>query len=92
MTSGNIQVPGTIALLAATISIITKEVMYKYTIKTADKIKSISMRADAWHQRSDSFSSIGTFIGVLGARLGFKILDPIAAIIVQRKNSPSFET
>lgn len=82
LTSGNIQVPGTIALLAAVISIITKEVMYRYTIKTADKIKSISMRADAWHHRSDVFSSIGTFIGVLGARLGFKILDPIAAIIV----------
>lgn len=82
LISGNIQVPGTIALVAAAISIIAKEVMYRYTIKTADKINSISMRADAWHHRSDVFSSIGTFIGVLGARLGFKILDPIAGIIV----------
>lgn len=82
LISGNIEVPGTIALGAAAISIVTKEVMYRYTIKTADKIKSISMRADAWHHRSDVYSSIGTFIGVLGARLGFKILDPIAGIIV----------
>ena len=56
--------------------------MYWYTIKTARKIKSISMEADAWHHRSDAFSSIGTFVGVLGARLGFPALDPIAGIVV----------
>lgn len=82
LISGNIQVPARIALVAAVASIITKEVMYRYTIRAADKIKSVSMRADAWHHRSDVFSSIGTFIGVLGARLGFEILDPIAGIIV----------
>ncbi len=82
LVSGNIQIPSNIALIAALISIITKEAMYRYTIVTAKKIKSFSMEADAWHHRSDALSSVGTFIGVLGARLGLRILDPIAAIIV----------
>lgn len=82
LINGNIKVPGRVALFAALISIFTKEVMYRYTLKTAKKIKSFSMEADAWHHRSDALSSIGTFIGVLGARLGIGILDPIAAIIV----------
>ncbi len=56
--------------------------MYWYTIKVAKDIKSLSMEADAWHHRSDAFSSIGTFVGILGARMGLRILDPIAAIIV----------
>lgn len=51
-------------------------------MKVAKKIKSISMEADAWHHRSDVLSSIGTFIGIFGARLGFTILDPIAGIVV----------
>lgn len=74
--------PGRIALWAAFISIIVKELMYRYTLKTAKEIKSISMEADAWHHRSDAFSSIGTLVGVIGSRLGFPALDPIAAIIV----------
>lgn len=74
--------PGKIALVAALLSVVVKEVMYWYTIKTAKKIKSTSMEADAWHHRSDAFSSIGTFVGVLGARLGFPALDPIAGVIV----------
>ena len=82
LIGGNIQAPGNIALAAALISIIIKEGMYRYTIKTAKKIKSLSMEADAWHHRSDALSSVGTFVGVLGARLGLRILDPIAAIIV----------
>ena len=82
LLSGNIERPGNIALIAALISIFAKEAMYRYTMKTARKIKSFGMEADAWHHRSDALSSIGTFIGVLGARLGLKILDPIAAIIV----------
>ena len=79
---GEFRQPGKIALIAALISIGINETMYWYTIKTARKIKSISMEADAWHHRSDAFSSIGTFVGILGARLGFPALDPIAGIIV----------
>ena len=82
LINGEIKAPKLIALVAALLSIIIKEGMYWYTIKVAKKIKSISMEADAWHHRSDAFSSIGTFAGVLGARLGFPALDPIAGIIV----------
>ena len=82
LLSGNFVEPKPIALVAAFLSIIIKEGMYWYTSKTAKKIKSISMEADAWHHRSDAFSSIGTFAGVLGARLGIPALDPIAGIVV----------
>jgi cation diffusion facilitator family transporter len=82
LIGGEIKTPGKVALVAALISIATKEGMFWYTIKTAKKIKSFSMEADAWHHRTDALSSIGTFIGILGARMGFKVLDPIAAVIV----------
>lgn len=82
LISGESRTPKSIALIAAFLSIVIKEGMYWYTIKIARKIKSISMEADAWHHRSDAFSSIGTFAGVLGAQLGFSALDPIAGIIV----------
>ncbi len=82
LIKGNIKMPGKIALIAAFISIVVKEGMYWYTIKIAKKIKSISLEADAWHHRSDAFSSLGTFAGILGARMGLVILDPIAGIIV----------
>ena len=82
LISGDFREPGKIALIAALISIIVNEIMYWYTIKAAKKIKSISLEADAWHHRSDAFSSIGTFVGILGARLGMPALDPIAGIIV----------
>ncbi|SDK81624.1 cation diffusion facilitator family transporter [Clostridium cochlearium] len=82
LKSGNYGTPGKIALIAAFVSILSKEFMYRYTINTAKKIGSISMEADAWHHRSDALSSIGTFLGILGARIGFKILDPLTGIVV----------
>ena len=82
LKSGDIKTPGRIALVAAFISIVAKEGMYWYTIKVAKEIRSLSMEADAWHHRSDALSSVGAFIGILGARLGLKILDPIVAVIV----------
>ena len=82
LISGNIKTPGLIALVAALVSIVSKEAMYWYTVKTAKKIKSLSLEADAWHHRSDALSSIGTFVGILGARMGVKVLDPIAGIVV----------
>ena len=82
LKSGDIKIPGRIALIAAIISIGIKEGMYRYTVKVAKEIKSLSMEADAWHHRSDALSSVGTFFGILGARLGLKILDPILAIVV----------
>ena len=59
-----------------------KEALYWYTIIGARKINSVSLKAEAWHHRSDALSSIGSLAGVLGARLGVPILDPIAAIII----------
>ncbi len=77
-----ISTPGTIALIAAVVSIVAKEGMYWYTKKAADRIHSDALRADAWHHRSDALSSVGSLIGVAGAMLGVKILDPVMAGII----------
>jgi len=78
----DLQAPGLLALIAAVMSIVVKEAMYWYTRFYAKKIDSGAMMADAWHHRSDAFSSIGSFIGILGAMLGFPVLDPIAAVVI----------
>ena len=65
----NIQVPGVLALIAAIVSILVKEAMYWYTRHYAKKIDSSALMADAWHHRSDAFSSIGALIGIAGARM-----------------------
>jgi len=74
--------PTLIALIAAIVSILGKELMYWYTIYYAKKIKSEALKADAWHHRSDAFSSIGSLIGIAGSMLGFKVLDSVASIII----------
>lgn len=74
--------PGVLALIAAVVSIVVKEGLYWYTIAAAKRIRSVSLKAEAWHHRSDALSSIGSFAGVLGARLGVPILDPIATIVI----------
>ncbi|MGN0695344.1 MAG: cation diffusion facilitator family transporter [Oscillospiraceae bacterium] len=83
--SGNyseLQVPGVLALAAAIISIVSKEAMYWYTRHYAKKIDSGALMADAWHHRSDAFSSIGALIGIAGARLGFPVMDPVASLVI----------
>lgn len=75
-------VPGMLALTAALISIFSKEVMYWYTRAAAKKIHSSALMADAWHHRSDALSSIGSLIGIAGARMGFAWMDPVAGIII----------
>ena len=77
-----IEIPGVIALVAAFVSIAVKEWMYHYTMHTAKKIKSTALKADAWHHRSDALSSVGSFAGILGARMGLPICDPIASLII----------
>ena len=77
-----LSVPGTLALVAAVASIAIKEGMYWYTRNGAKKIKSDALMADAWHHRSDAQSSIGSFIGIGGAMIGFPILDPIASVVI----------
>ena len=56
--------------------------MFWYTRAAAKKIDSGALMADAWHHRSDALSSVGSFAGILGARMGYPILDPIASVII----------
>lgn len=77
--------PSAIAFWAAVISIIGKEILYQITAKTGKEIESPAVIANAWHHRSDAFSSIGTAIGIgVASFIGssWTILDPIAAIVV----------
>ena len=77
--------PGVVALVAAAVSIVAKEILYRYTIAVARRVDSSMLRANAWHHRSDALSSVATLVGIAGARfLGeqWVILDPIAAIVV----------
>lgn len=74
--------PGIIALVAAVTTLVVQLIMFLYKRMIARRIDSGALMADAWHHLSDALSSVGAFIGVLGARLGFSILDPIAAIVI----------
>ena len=78
----DLQVPGVLALAAALVSIMVKEVMFWYTKMNAAKIDSSALMADAWHHRSDALSSIGALIGIGGARLGFPIMDSVASLVI----------
>ena len=69
-------------LTVAALSIISKEALYWYTVIVANKVKSDMLMANAWHHRSDAFSSVVVLIGIFGAANGFIYLDGIAAIIV----------
>ena len=79
---GDLEAPGILALVAAVVSIITKEIMYWYTRHNAKKIDSSALMADAWHHRSDALSSVGALIGIGGAMLGFPIMDSIASLVI----------
>lgn len=83
--SGNyedLQIPGILALVAAVVSIVSKEAMFWYTKINATRIDSSALLADAWHHRSDAFSSVGALIGIAGARLGFPVMDSIASLVI----------
>ena len=80
--AAGLAVPGLLALIAAVSSVAVKEWMYWYTRAAAKKINSGALMADAWHHRSDALSSIGAFIGILGSRMGYPILDPIASLVI----------
>ena len=75
-------VPSGIALAAAITSIVVKEGMYWHTRHYAKLLNSTAFMADAWHHRSDAFSSIGSLVGIGGAMLGFPVLDPIASVVI----------
>lgn len=77
--------PGWIAIIAALLSILVKELLYRMTLRVSAKINSQALKANAWHHRSDALSSIAAMLGVMGARFldeSWRILDPIAAILV----------
>lgn len=83
--SGNYQtleIPGLISLVAAVVSIVVKEWMFWYTRAAAKKLNSGALMADAWHHRSDALSSVGSFAGILFARIGFPVMDSIASVII----------
>lgn len=82
IVSGNIAEPGSWALFAAFVSIIVKEILYRFTIKIGEEINSRGLIADAHHHRSDALSSIAALIGIGGAKLGFRFLDPLAGLVV----------
>ena len=80
-----LQAPSALALIAAVVSVVVKEILYHYTVRAGKRLSSPSVVANAWHHRSDALSSIGTTLGIGGAIvLGerWRILDPIAAVVV----------
>lgn len=85
LRGGTLQQPGMLALVAALVSIVFKEVLYQYTVFKGRKLNSQAVIANAWHHRSDALSSIGTALGIGGAILlgsQWRVLDPAAAVIV----------
>ncbi len=74
--------PGVIAMIAAIVSIAVKEGMFWYTWYYARQIRSDALKAEAWHHRSDALSSVGALIGIGGALLGARVLEPVASIVI----------
>lgn len=77
-----LQAPGILAAAAALISILVKELLFRYVRGFARKLDSTALMAEAWHHRSDALSSIGALAGILGARAGFPVLDPLASVVI----------
>lgn len=80
-----LEAPRMLALVAALVSIVLKEALYRYTVVVGKKLNSQAVIANAWHHRSDALSSIGTAVGIGGAILlgpRWRVLDPVAAVVV----------
>ena len=78
----SMHVPGREALFAALLSIAVKEGMFWYTRHYARMLESEALMADAWHHRSDALSSVGAFVGIGFARLGYPVLDPLSSVVI----------
>ena len=74
--------PGALALAAAAVSIVVKEAMFWYTWINAKRIRSGALKAEAWHHRSDALSSVGALIGIGGALLGVRVMEPVASVVI----------
>ncbi len=82
---GMLAAPGMLALWAAVVSIVLKELVYRYTVRRGRKLNSPAVEANAWHHRSDALSSLGTLAGIGGAILlgdRWTVLDPLAGLVV----------
>jgi len=79
---GDIYNPSIMAVWAAAISVVANEIMFRHSLCAGEQMDSPAMIANAWENRSDVYSSLAVLVGVFGARIGFTVLDPIAAIIV----------
>lgn len=77
-----IETPNILALIAAILSIIFKEIMFWATLYFHKKTKLISLKADAWHQRIDALSSVGSLLGIVGSMAGYLICDVLASLII----------
>ncbi len=82
ISRNELEAPTILPLIAAVVSIVVKEGMFWYTMYYAKKMDSSAFKADAWHHRSDALSSVGSFIGIGLAKLGFPIMDPIASLVI----------
>jgi cation diffusion facilitator family transporter len=85
MQGHTLESPGAIALIAAVMSVVLKEWCYRFTVKVGQEYDSQAVVANAWHHRSDAFSSIGTTLGIGGAVLlgsHWAVLDAVAAVVV----------
>lgn len=85
LRGGVLERPGYWALVVALFSVLTKELLYRYTARCGKQVGSQAVIANAWHHRSDAFSSVGTAVGVGGSILlgeSWRVLDPLAAVIV----------
>ena len=80
-----LRAPGLIALGAALLSLLSKELLYQWTVRQGRRLRSAAVVANAWHHRSDALSSLGTTAGIGGALLlgeAWRVLDPVAAVVV----------
>jgi len=72
--------PGWLAFSVALVSIISKEAIYQYTMRAAERLRSNMLKANAWHSRSDAISSVIVLVGIIGSMAGLSYLDAIATI------------
>ena len=82
LLAGETSLPGWLAAAGAFISLIVKELLYRYSYKVGSSTDNQALIADAWHHRSDALSSVAALAGIVGARLGFLFLDPLAGLLV----------
>ncbi|MGD2174172.1 MAG: cation diffusion facilitator family transporter [Candidatus Brocadiaceae bacterium] len=80
----HLSTPGLIAVGAATVSIISKELLYRWTVHVGRRVESSAVLANAWHHRSDALSSVPAVLAVAGARLhpSLAFLDHLGAVVV----------